>query len=368
MATTAPVGIGIIGTGTIAQAHLQSLQGFALARVVTLYDIVPERAQATAQRFGVPHVARTLEEVLEHPEVQAVIVCTPPAAHAAPTIAALEAGKHVLVEKPFALDTSEAERMVRTAERAGRFLACASARYRYTPAQQKARAMIDRGDLGEVYHVRWSQWRFRGRPGHHVFPQSRWFLAKAQAGGGVIMDFAVYMLDSVLWLLGNPKVLSVTAQIRQLTEVPPPPGVQQDVEDHAVLMLQCAGGRSAIVETAWVANMRLADGLYVFGTRAGLRFEPLTRITAQPVPPEDRPPLPFLGEEVYRPVEEQVFPYADVGALGRGADVTRPFVEGIIAGREPYTPGRDALVVTQVIEAAYRSAQTQTAVSLASPA
>ena len=122
MATTAPVGIGIIGTGTIAQAHLQSLQGFEKARVVTLYDIVSERAQATAQRFGVPHVARTLAEVLEHPEVQAVIVCTPPAAHAAPTIAALEAGKHVLVEKPFALDPGAARAMVGAAQRAVRLL------------------------------------------------------------------------------------------------------------------------------------------------------------------------------------------------------------------------------------------------------
>src|SRR5437870_3815495 len=83
--------------------------------------------------------------------------------------------------------------------------------------------------LGEVYHVRSSRWRFRGRPGHHIFPESRWFLDMGRAGGGAMMDIAVYQIDSVLWLLGNPKVTSVMASMRQITEEPPPAGVTQDV-------------------------------------------------------------------------------------------------------------------------------------------
>lgn len=365
VATVSKVGIGIIGTGTIAQSHLQSLQGHERARVVSVYDVLSDRAKTTAEQFGISHVASSLEELLGRDDVDAVIVCTPPFAHAGPTIAALEVGKHVLCEKPFALDPSEAERMVQTAERMGKFLACASGRQRLSPGQQQAHAMLERGELGDVYHVRSSSFRFRGRPGHHIFRQSAWFLDKERAGGGVMMDIAVYTIDSVLWLLGNPKVLSVTAQMRRFTEEPPA-DVKQDVEDHVVIMMQCEGGKSAIVESSWVANMRQADALLVFGTKAGLRLDPLTKVTARRLEPAERQPLPFLGEDVYRAVEEQVFPFPEAASRGQFnlGGITRSFVDGIVEGRQPHTPGRDALEVTKVIDGAYRSVQLQRSVSL----
>ena len=358
------VGIGIIGTGTIAQAHLQSLRGFGKARVAAVYDVLPERAQATATQAGIPYVATSLEDLLSRSDVDAVIVCTPPFAHAQPTIAALESGKHVLCEKPFALDPAEAEKMVRTSERVGRFLACCSARNRYTVAQLRAHELLEKGELGDVYHVRYSEWRFRGRPGHHIFPQSAWFLDHSRAGGGAMMDIAVYMIDSALWLLGNPKVLSVMSQMRQMTEEPPPEGLKQDVEDHVVVMMQCEGGKSAIVETAWVANMNDADSLCVFGTKAGVRFNPLTLIAPERVPEGDLPPIPIFGKDVFRPVERSAFPMPGWERFAAGGDVTRPFVEGILAGRQPMTPGRDALEVTRVIDAAYRSVEAQSSVAI----
>ncbi|HEV8638687.1 MAG TPA: Gfo/Idh/MocA family oxidoreductase [Chloroflexota bacterium] len=361
------VGVGIIGTGTIAQAHLESLRGAPRGRAVAVFDVLGDRAEQTAQQFGIPYVAKSVEDLLARPDVDAVIVCTPPFAHAEPTIKALEAGKHVLCEKPFALDPTDAERMVRAAERAGRFLACASGRGRYSPAQRKAREMMETGELGDVYHVRSTSLRFRGRPGHHIFPQSAWFLDSQRAGGGVIMDGAVYTVDSVLWLLGNPKVLSVTAAMRQFTEEPPAGGVKQDVEDHAVIMLQCEGGKSAVIESAWVSNMDEADGLFVFGTRAGLRFNPLRKITAQRVDPGEIEAAPgFLGEDIFRPVQERVFPFEwGGGGMGALGDIAARFVDGIVEGKQPMTPGLDALEVTRVIDAAYRSVRDQRAVALA---
>jgi predicted dehydrogenase len=356
------VGIGIIGTGTIAQSHLQSLSGFDKARVVGVFDVLADRAEATAKTWSIPNVVTRLEDLLALPDLDAVIVCTPPFAHVEPTIAALEAGKHVLCEKPFALDPVEAERMVRTAERTGKFLACCSARNRYTASQLKAHSVLERGDLGDVYHVRYTEWRFRGRPGDHIFPQSAWFLDRSRAGGGAMMDIAVYMIDSALWLLGNPKVLSVMGQMRQMVEEPPPAGVKQDVEDHVVIMFQGEGGKSGIVETAWVSNMNNADSLCIFGTKAGLRFDPLTIIKPRRVPDEEVPPIPIFGKSLYRPVEEAVFPMPGWERMAPQGDVTRPFVEALLEGRQPMTPGRDALEVTRVIAAAYRSVQEQRAV------
>ncbi|HEY3080172.1 MAG TPA: Gfo/Idh/MocA family oxidoreductase [Chloroflexota bacterium] len=358
------VGVGIIGTGTIAQSHLRTLQE-SRGKAVAVFDVMGDRAEQTAQQFGIPYVARSLDDLLARPDVDAVVVCTPPFAHAEATIKALQAGKHVLCEKPFTLDPAEAERMVRAAEKAGKFLACASGRNRYGQGPLKARQMLDDGELGEVYHVRSTSFRFRGRPGHHIFPQSQWFLDKQRAGGGVMMDFAVYTIDLVLWLLGNPKVLSVTAQMRQVTEEPPPPDVKQDVEDHVVVMMQCAGGKAGLVEAAWVANMDEADGLYVLGTRAGLKFDPLRKITPRrlEVPPDERRGI--LGDETYAATTEKVLAFEFPRPVGMGADITKQFVDGVAEGKQPMTPGVDALEVTRVIDAAYRSARDQRAVALA---
>jgi predicted dehydrogenase len=361
----AKVGIGLIGTGVIAQSHLNSLRTSENGHAVAVYDVLGDRAEATAKQFGIPYVAKSLEDLLSRPEVDAVIVCTPPFAHAAPTMAALEAGKHVLCEKPFALDPNEAARMVATADRVGRYLACASARNRYSHGQTKAREMLDSGELGDVYYVRSSQIRFRGRPGHHIFPQSKWFLDKERAGGGAMMDIAVYQIDSVLWLLGNPKVVSVSAQLRQLTEEASPVDAPQNVEDHVVVLIQCEGGKSGLVEATWVSNMRGAEGTYVFGTKAGLRLDPLTKITAERVDSsESGLKTSWMGDDVFRAVEEQVFPNPEAMRGGSG-DVTKGFVDALTAGRQPWTSGAHALEVTRVIDAAYRSAAEQKVVVLA---
>jgi predicted dehydrogenase len=228
-----------------------------------------------------------------------------------------------------------------------------------------ARRMIDEGELGEVYHVRSTSFRFRGRPGHHIFPQSQWFLDKQRAGGGVMMDFAVYTIDLVLWLLGNPKVLSVTSSMRQITEEPPPAGVDQDVEDHVVVMMQCEGGKAGLVEASWIANMDDADGLFVLGTKAGLKFDPLRKVTPRRLEvPADQRMGGVIGDESYAATTEKVLAFEFPRPVGFGADITKQFVEAVAEGKPPMTPGRDALEVTRVIEAAYRSARDQRAVAL----
>ena len=356
------VGIGIVGTGTIAQAHLQSLQAVPTGKAVVVFDVIAERAEATARRFGVPNVATSLDEVLDRDDVDGVIVATPPFAHAAPTIAALKAGKHVLCEKPFALDVAEAESMVETAERTGMYLACCSARERLTPQQTRAHHMIEMGELGDVYHVRSTSLRLRGRPGDHIMPGSDWFLDSRRAGGGAMMDIAVYTIDSVLWMLGNPRVLSVSAQIKQFVDELPP--TKQDVEDHVVLMMQCEGAKSGIVECAWVSNIVDANGLLVFGTKSGLMFEPLRQITVEHVDPAEVIRVPWQDpERQFRPRQKQIFA-SEFPQMRQMNNVTSEFCRAIAEGRQPMTPGKDALEVTKVIAAAYRSAEQGASVTL----
>jgi predicted dehydrogenase len=345
----AQLGIGIVGTGRIARSHLRSLAQSTEGKAVAVFDIIPERASQTASDFGVPYVARSLEDLLERRDVQAVIVCTPPTAHAAPTIAALEAGKHVLCEKPFAIDPAEAERMVETAERNQRFLAVCSARDRVGVGARVAHQLASSGALGTVYHVRSSAFRMRGRPGIDMFTDAPWFIDKNKAGGGALIDIGVYRLDVMLWLLGNPRVTSVLCSTFQGIGKPPEPPVVQTVEDHAVVMFTCENGASGVLEIAWASNMNGANQTIVLGTEAGLRFDPLTKITAS---------------ASRLPIEERLIPRPDADHADFG-DVTIQFVRAILAGQQPLTPGREALAVTRVIDAAYRSAATGRGVSLA---
>lgn len=346
----AQLGLGIIGTGRIARSHLRSLAQSTEGKAVAVFDVIPERATQTAADFGLPYVARTLEDLLERRDVDAVIVCTPPTAHMAPTLTALDAGKHVLCEKPFALDPTEAERMVQAAERNQRYLAVCSARDRVGVGARVAHQLASSGALGKVYHVRSSTFRVRGRPGIDMFQDATWFIDKSKAGGGALIDIGVYRIDVMLWLLGNPRVTSVLCSTFQGIGKPAEPPLVQTVEDHAVVMFTCDNGSSGVLEISWASNMNGANQTIVLGTEAGLRFDPLTKITAGP----NR--LPIEERLIARPDND----HSDFG------DVTIQFVRAILADQQPQTPARDALEVARVIDAAYRSAATGQAVTLPS--
>lgn len=368
LAMSEKVGVALVGTGVIAGAHAAAVQAHAGAEVVSVFDIDRERLHAAAGQWRVDHVASSLEDLVSFEDVDVVIVCTPPGAHAEATIAALTAGKHVLCEKPFAIDVGDAAAMVKAARDSSVFLACASARLRCSPGYQAARAMSESGELGDVYHARYSAWHMRGRP-----LQSAWFLDRALSGGGSLADFGVYAVDAVLFMLGNPTVVSVLAQTRPIPEHALPAGMSQDVEDHAVVMLQCADGMSAIVETAWVANMTPAESFVVLGTKAGLRFDPLTKIGARALGAAEYDPIRAWREAtgidagtsaVYRATEEQVFAYPEMASAGHH-QVTQQFLRNVAAGVQPQTSGEEALKITKIIDAAYRSVATGASVALA---
>jgi predicted dehydrogenase len=340
------IGIGVVGTGAIASAHAAAVREHGGAEIVAVFDTVSERAEHAARELGVSRAAASLEELLLDDAVDAVIVATPPFAHAEAAIAALEAGKHVLCEKPLAHSVDEAQRIVRAADASSAFLACCSGRPRCTPAHQEARRLIDSGELGDVYHVRYSYFLLRNRPGHHWARQSSWFLDRSLAGGGALTDLGTYAIDGTLWLLGNPEVVSVTAQTYVFADDPVSGETLHDVEDHGVIMLQCEDGRSAMIEAAWVSNMAPAGSASVLGTKAGLRLDPLTKITVTNV-----------GEEA-ETVEERILSGPDLAmvAAPNVRYVTTHFLDSVASGTQPETSGEEALKIVRILDAAYRSA------------
>ena len=336
--------VGVIGVGKIGNRHLQGYTNNPRAKVVAVADIIGELAQSVAADFGVERFFKSHRDLLALSEIEAVSVCTPPFAHAPVTCDAAEAGKHVLCEKPMAMNAEEAERMVEASRKAGVKLGIGSSRTRLSAEVEKAREYVQTGKLGKVYYVRSSRFRRRGRPGLDNPRQAKWFLDSSKAGGGALIDIGCYELDAILYLLGSPQPVAVSAMTFRGVGEPPKLDVTYDVEEHASLMVRFKEGLVATVEIAWASNMDQGEGIVLFGTKGGLKSNPFTYYTEQE------------GEHVAIPMGAQ--------RRRRGFSDIDDFVTACLEDRAPKTPGEDGLKVMQAISMAYLSAKLGREVTL----
>src|SRR5215831_8111216 len=200
------VRIGVIGTGGIANgAHLPGYSQIPdECEIFALCDIDPAALNRTAEKY--PHVKHKFEDyrkLLEMPEIDGVSVCTPNYVHHQPTVDALKAGKHVLCEKPIAMNAKEGAEMVATARKAGKILQIGY-NSRFSPSNQVLQKFIEAGEIGDIYYARAQALRVRGIPGWGVF------IDKSKQGGGPLIDIGVHILDLTLWMMGHPKPVSAS--------------------------------------------------------------------------------------------------------------------------------------------------------------
>ena len=259
--------VGIIGLG-IGRSHIEGYQTHPAARVVAVADLDAARVEEQADKYGIAGRYTDALAMLKAEKLDIVSVCTPNKFHRQYTIAGLEAGAHVLCEKPMAMSSAEAEEMLAAAKKAGKRIMI-NFSYRFTPQSQALRAQVDSGILGEVYSGRTVWHRRRGMPGF-----GGWFGDKALAGGGPLIDLGVHRLDLALWLMGQPKpewVLGRTydhiARAIALRE-----GKSFTVEDLASGYITFANGASLGVEASWAANIKENELMEtrLLGTKAGL--------------------------------------------------------------------------------------------------
>ena len=215
---TEPIGIGIIGTGYISVArHLpafKALQDEGKVRLVAVCDVGEERLQKAAKKFDVPLAFTDYREMLALGEIDAVSVCTPNFQHKQPVLDAFAAGKHVLCEKPLALNTDEGAEMVAAGRAAGRQLQVGY-NLRFGPGAQSVKRFINDGKLRpDIYYARAQALRRRGIPSHGHFTD------KAKQGGGPLIDIGAHVLDLSLWLMGFPKPVSVSGQTQAKVRTP----------------------------------------------------------------------------------------------------------------------------------------------------
>ncbi len=342
--------VGIIGIGGIGEVHLKAYLQHPDVQVVAVADPAEARLRQIATTYGLANKYTDYHDMLARDDIDAVSVCTPNNLHAPAAIAALEAGKHVLCEKPLARSGAEAATMVQAATAAGRVLQVAF-NHRQRGDVQVLKNYIVSGGLGRIYHAKATWMRRAGIPG-----MGGWFTNREMAGGGPLIDLGVHILDMALYLLGEPEVISISAAT--YAELGPRGrGSFSDqshlvgqggyeVEDLATAFVRLGSGATLLMEASWAVYGKSADdfGVTLYGTDGGALIDvknygtedTLTIFTdTAGVPSEIRPRLPKGGGHVA---------------------VVRNFVTAIRSGDWATNNGSEGLRRAQIIDAVYQSA------------
>ena len=273
--------VAVIGCGTIANsAHIPAYMANPDAEIKYFCDILPHKAEAAVEKYGCGTAVVDYHDVLADPEIEAVSVCTPNKEHSRISIDALAAGKNVLCEKPAARTYTEALAMQEAQHKSGKVLNIGFVNL-FNGAVNKVREMIQRGDLGEVYHVYVCFRAHRSIPG-----LGGAFTTKAIAGGGVLIDWGVHYLDIVMYCTGDPKAKTVTCNAYSKLGVDMPNYVYEgmwaedtkdlngtyDVDDFVTGFVR-TDGPSISFNGAWAQNIGIGESYIDFiGTKAGIRL------------------------------------------------------------------------------------------------
>ena len=241
-------GIGIIGCGKIAQVrHIPEYNDNPDAKLVAFYDLNTARAKALAEQYG-GRAYESVEALLADPNVDAVSVCSANASHAEITVAALEAGKHVLCEKPMATTLADCERMVSAAKKSGKRLMI-DQNQRLAGAHVKARELIEQGEIGRVITFA-TAFRHGGPETWSIDPgQSTWFFDKKRAAMGAMADLGVHKTDLIQYLIGQT-VDEVEAQLCTLDKKFSD-GSPITVDDNAFCIYHMDGGAVGTMIASW---------------------------------------------------------------------------------------------------------------------
>lgn len=271
--------IGIVGMGKIGTVHARAFGGVPGVEVAALCDTRADVLQAKGEEFSVGAQFDDYRTMLRQAEVDAVVVCTPNFTHCRTTIDALKAGKHVLCEKPMALNAREGARMVAAAAKARKVLQMGMV-WRHKPDAKAAREYVEQGSLGRVYHMRLVLRRRRGIPG-----LGGWFTTRALSGGGVLIDIGVHFLDLCMWLAEawEPERVSAVLHAEFGTPMrdyvftgmwagPPRYDGTFDVDDYATGMVRFPGKLTLSFDLAWAANCEEGNVVEILGRKGGLRL------------------------------------------------------------------------------------------------
>ncbi|MDR6125081.1 UDP-N-acetylglucosamine 3-dehydrogenase [Bacillus sp. SLBN-46] len=331
--------VAVIGCGSIAQhRHLPEYKANKHVELVAVCDINEERAKEVAEKFGAKAYT-SYEELLNAGGVDAVSVCTPNYLHAPISIAALQAGVHVLCEKPMATSKQEAEAMIAAAKECGKKLMIAH-NQRFVPSHQKARKLIESGEIGKIYSFR-TAFGHGGPEGWSVDGKESWFFQKEKAFVGAMGDLGVHKTDLLRYLLGE-EIVEVGSFVETSAKE------FADVDDNAVCILKTESGIIGTLAASWAYVSKEDNSTIIYGEKAILRLEddPVNSLVFQ-----------YKNGEVVNYQLGRIQSNEDGGQ--NNSRVIDLFVNAVVTNQEPPVPGEEGMKSLNVILAALESNETK---------
>ncbi len=347
------VNVAVIGLGWPGQRHIEGYLKDPHARLVAICDVSAPLLESTQANFGIPDALSDYRALLARPDIDAVSICLPNWLHSEVSIAAIEAGKHVLCEKPLANTLAEGERLTATVHAHDRiFMLALNNRFRVE--MQALKRIVESGQLGDIYYARagWLRRRWAGIV-------RGWFTDKERSGGGPLIDLGVHMLDLTLWLMGNPKAVRVSGAVYHhlANEMSKTLGAI-NVEDLGSGMIHLDNGATIMLETSWMSYIE-RELIYteLMGTQGGAKYE---RGATSPTGAYTMT-APFqifttLAAEQVNAVPTNLARSAEDLLLTSFANETAHFVECVRENREPIATVDQGLEILRILDAVYRSA------------
>ena len=337
--------VGVIGVGGIAGTHFPGWKESPVAEVVALSDIDAKTLKRVGEAQGVDLLYGNSKDLIANPDIDIVDVCTPNAYHTPLTVASLGAGKHVICEKPLAPAPRDIKKMIEARDKSGKLLMTAQ-HFRFQGTTQALKAELDKGILGDVYHAR--SWMLR-RSGAPTRPG---FILKKHSGGGPCIDIGVHILDLTLWMMGNPKPVSVSGvtqtrlakQKGAFSNWGGPIPRSFDVEEFAAGFVRFDTGATLVIEVSWLLHHKTQSEdmqMWLYGETAGIHW-PSNEILSANNDTRQLMNMQLQNAPGGEPHAKECMAFAEAVATGKPSPV----------------PAEQSLDVIAILDGLYRSAKS----------
>jgi len=337
--------VGVIGVGGIARWHMPGWTTSEHTEVIAGCDIDPAALQKWGDEFNVARLTGDAAELICDPDIDIIDICTPNNYHAPLAVAALEAGKHVLCEKPLAPTPAGIREMIAARDRSGKMLMTAQ-HFRFQGDSRAMKAEIETGVLGDIYHAR--SWMLR----RAAAPTRPGFIVKKHSSGGPCIDIGVHILDLTLWFMDNPKPVAVTGVARaelahqrgafSIWGGPIP--AELDVEDFAAAFVRFENGATLILEVSWMLHHDTDcedTQMWLYGAQGGCRWPKCEVYTSNYATPQ-------LYNRALKITGDTLAPHALECV---------EFAQAVVDGAPSPVPAEQSLQVMSILDGVYRSQQ-----------
>lgn len=335
---TKKVRVGVIGSGFIGNIHVDGLKHVADAEVVAVASKTPGKARTFADGWDIPDAYEDYREILQRDDIDAITIAVPNYLHEELVIAAAEAGKHIMCEKPFARTIEEAQNMLDAVEKAGVKLVYGEMLC-FAPKYVRAKRLVDEGALGKVFRIKQSE--------EHDGPHSPWFWDVNRSGGGVLLDMGCHSIEFARWILGRPPVKSVWASLGTYVHQDKTQG-----DDHSVCVVEFEGGAIGIAENSWGKTGGIEDRCEIYGTHGNTKAD---LIHGNALITHSKSGYGYAVEKADTTTGWTFTGFEEEWNYGFPQEMQH-FINVVKGLEEPIETGEDGLEVLKIIYAAYQSA------------